>query len=302
MPRDWESSFSSWAKPPSQTEQDRCSNAESAVKKAIAGSDQLREKDIKVFAQGSYRNNTNVRQDSDVDIAIVCCNPFFPEYPEGTNAETFGNSNSNYSYQTYKNEVEQALVEYFGRRSVIRGRKSFDIKENSYRVEADATPFFEHRDYYLTGEYRSGVELRPDNEDYTRVINWPDQHYENGVKKNNDTGRGFKSIVRILKYLCNEMAEARIAQAKDMPSYLIESMVWNIPNDHFGKTTWYDEVGACLAFLFNNTRLNNDCPDTDCKDWAEVNDIKYLFHSSQKWTRQQAFNFIDAAWNYIGLE
>jgi len=302
MSRDWESLFSSWAKPPGQTEQERCTNAESAIKKAIAASDQLRGKDVRVFAQGSYRNNTNVRQDSDVDIAVVCYSTFFHEYPEGADDHTFGNFPSNYSYQTYKNDVEQALVQYFGRKSVTRGKKAFDIKENTYRVEADASPFFEHRDYFANGNYRSGVELRPDNDDYARVINWPDQHYENGVQKNNDTGRGFKSIVRILKSLCNEMNEAKIIQARDVPSFLIESMVWNVPNDYFGKQTWYDEVRACLAFLYNNTRPYNDCLQTDCKDWVEVNAIKYLFHSSQKWTRQQAHNFIDATWNYIGLE
>ena len=68
----WEEAFSSWAQPPAKTEQDRCENAEKAVRNAISASDKLKNRNIKVFTQGSYRNNTNVKQDSDVDIGILC--------------------------------------------------------------------------------------------------------------------------------------------------------------------------------------------------------------------------------------
>ena len=67
----WEEAFSSWAQPPGKTEQDRCSNAEKAVRNAISSSDKLKNRNIKVFTQGSYRNNTNVKQDSDVDIVSL---------------------------------------------------------------------------------------------------------------------------------------------------------------------------------------------------------------------------------------
>ena len=35
---------------------------------------------------------------------------------------------------------------------------------------------------------------------------------------------------------------------------------------------------------------------------GEVNELKYLFRSGQPWTRQQAYGFVAAAWNYIGFE
>ena len=59
------------AKPPGKTEQDRCDNAATAIRKAIEASDKLRSHRVSVFAQGSYRNNTNVRKDSDVDIGVL---------------------------------------------------------------------------------------------------------------------------------------------------------------------------------------------------------------------------------------
>jgi hypothetical protein len=294
---DWESIFNQWSKPPGKTEQDKCENAEKAIKNAIITSDKLKYRDIKVFPQGSYKNRTNVRKDSDVDIAVVCYDVFFSDYPNGTTNETFGNKSSNYTYATYKNEVEEALVNHFGRASVKRGNKAFDIKENSYHVEADAAPFIEHRRYDRNGSYLSGLELRPDNGIPYKVINWPDQHYNNGVAKNTETHRRYKSLVRIIKSLSNYMAEKNIPQAQNIMGFLVECLVWNVPNGNFGNYTLTSDVRSCLAFLFNNT-MN----DEKCSEWGEVSELKYLFRTSQKWTRQQAHDFIDAAWDFVGFQ
>jgi hypothetical protein len=37
-------------------------------------------------------------------------------------------------------------------------------------------------------------------------------------------------------------------------------------------------------------------------DWMEANNIKYLFHSSQNWSWQQAHQFASRAWDRIGLD
>ena len=68
----WEEQCREWAKPPGKTEQDRMDNAENAIKNALRARDDLIPRSIGVFAQGSYRNSINVRQDSDVGIGVVC--------------------------------------------------------------------------------------------------------------------------------------------------------------------------------------------------------------------------------------
>lgn len=294
MNQDWEEKFKRWAAPPGKTEEERCSNAEKAISNAINASDKLNYRNIRVFTQGSYRNNTNVKADSDVDIGILCFDTFFYYLPEGYSRENFDIISATYSYEQFKNEVGEALISYFGSGAVSRGNKAFDVHETSYHVEADVVAFFEHRRYSTDGKYLSGVELRPDNGG--RVINWPEQHYQNGVEKNKATSRAYKSLVRILKSLCNEMSDQNIQQAKDVCGFLIECLVWNVPNSNFSHSDWTGDVRACLAHLFNNTKK-----EENCIDWGEVSELKYLFRGAQKWTRQQAFLFIDKAWDYIGF-
>jgi len=295
MSRDWEAQFREWAKPPGKTEEDRCENAISAIRNAIKASDKLRARGVSIFAQGSYRNNTNVRKDSDVDIGILCTDTFFYDpLPEGYTQEKLGFSNATYHYDQYKNEVEEALVNYFGRPAVKRGNKAFDVHETSYHVEADVAAFFEHRRYQANGTHLEGVELRTDKENH-RIINWPEQHYENGVSKNKATGTRYKSIVRVLKALSNEMTENRVAGG-DVPGFLIECLVWNVPNDNFQHYTYTDDVKAALVFLYEHTKT-----DEPCHEWGEVSELKFLFRPGQKWTREQANVFTVSAWNYTNL-
>lgn len=292
--RDWETQFRQWAKPPSKTEQERCDNALSAVRQAVAASTKLRPRQISVFCHGSYRNNTNVRQDSDVDVGILCTDVCFCNLPEGTTDEMFGLKSSNYGFDQYKNEVEDALVNHFGRTAVKRGNKAFDVHETSYHVEADIAPFFEHRRYQSNGVPLKGAELRTDKGN-SRIINWPEQHYENGVGKNTATGMRFKSIVRVLKALSNEMLEANIKTA-DIPGFLVECSVWNVPNANLQNTNYTENVRDTLIFLYNNTKN-----DELCKEWGEVSELKYLFRPSQRWTREQMNAFTLSAWNYVGF-
>lgn len=299
MSRDWESVFSTWSQGPSKTESERAENAEYQIRQAILASNRLKNRNIRVFTQGSYRNRVNVRKDSDVDIGIVCFDTFFPEYPDDNVKAQLEKTleDSVYTYATFKNEIEEALVARFGKAAVKRGSKSFDIKENTYRVESDVAAFFEHQRYTSVTDYLSGVEMLPDDFSPPKIINWPEQHYENGVTENEWTSRRFKRVVRILKTLSNEMAKNGIESAKKAPSFLIECLVFNAPTDNFNYPAFIPMVRAVLASLFDNT-IN----DEKCSEWGEVSEPKYLFRDSQPWTRQGAHKFLSDAWDYIGYE
>lgn len=301
MAGDWEPTFVSWTKPSSDYEQQKMDNAIAQVRKAINRSSVLVKYDTYVFAQGSYRNNTNVRQESDVDICVLNRDVEFSDFSlsGGLTRESLGLGSHPYTYPQFKNDVEVALVAYFGRDAVERGDKAFDIEESSTRVDADVVAAYRHRRYtgnpsYGTPPSITGTEFYSDSNQ--RIVNWPEQHYANGVEKNKRTSNRFKFAVRILKRLRYYMEDQNVAAAKGIPSYLIECLVWNVSDEAFGHNRYYDDMREVLAQTFNGT-LTDDA----CREWGEVNELKYLFRDSQPWTRQQAHAFLSAAWDFVGF-
>lgn len=303
---DWEAYFSEWAKPPPTTEQTRCDNALSATRNAVDRSSSLKTRSTKVFAQGSYRNRVNVRQDSDVDVGVLCDESYFFRLPRGKTEAQVGITDgpATYTYATFKNDLENALVSHFGRAAVTRGNKALKVRATSHHVEADVVPVFEYRTYSEDGFYVTGVALLPDKggriENFPERLrsSWPDipLHYENGVSKNEATGRRFKSVVRIVKTLRNSMDDAGNQAAKPIPSYLIECLVWNVSNHRFAGTAWLPTVRSVIGAIWSATK-----DEAGCDKWCEVDDIKYLFRPSQPWTRHQAHDFADKAWDLIGI-
>jgi hypothetical protein len=252
-----------------------------------------------VFAQGSYANRTNVREDSDVDICVLCKDTCFTDYTmsDGLSDAVFGHGTAVYPYPAFKNDVEAALKSYFGESAVTRGNKALDVRANTYRIDADVVACCEHLRYMGNPNnhyHLSGTQLIPD--DGGTIINWPRQNYDNGVEKNDATGRRFKAVVRILKRLRNEMADAGHAAAEPIPSYLIECLAWNVPNEGFGHDMYKDDVRYALTHLWNQTRSEDSC-----KEWGEVNELKYLFREGQPWKREDTNLFLQAAWEYIGF-
>jgi len=307
LARNWEDSFCSFAAPASITEAAKQANAERMVKDAIDASDVLNKLDVRVFTQGSYRNNANVRQDSDVDICVCCNNPFFPDL----SAADYSRSEANiiapaFQYPEFKNYVQAALEKKFVQAGVTRGNKAFDVHANTYRVDADVVPAFAYRLYKkksfnaLQNSYQwsfitpVGTRFYADNT--TEVTNWPEQHYSKGVQKNERTGRRFKSVVRVLKCLKYEMDEQNIAAAKPIGSYLVECLVYNVADPVFAGDSYKKIARDCVLACWSATQT-----DEACKGWREVNEMKYLFTPTQPWTRQQARDFTLAAWNYCGF-
>ncbi len=97
-------------------------------------------------------------------------------------------------------------------------------------------------------------------------------------------------MVRALKRLENDLVQADLL--KELPSFLMECLVYNVPNERVNNTTYVADMRAVLAQIFNATKS-----DYDCQDWLEVSERKYLFHSSQRWTRAHAHELADKAWN-----
>ena len=287
-----EETFVTWSKPPSDSEETRCENAISMIKSAILAHPKLSTLNIVFIPQGSYHNNTNVKLNSDVDICVKLKDPFFTELPEGMRDEDFGLSTADYTFTEYKNDVEKALVEKFGQAGVTRGNKAFDVHSNTYRVDADVVACFEHRRYATDGSFITGTQFFSDS--WEKIVNFPEQHYSNGVAKNNATNTYYKKAVRILKRLKMQMQDDSISGLDNISSFLIECLVWNVPNEFFTNETFTEDIKDILVFLYHATK-----DDAGCKEWGEVSEFLYLFHSGRPFNRNEVNTFILNAYSHL---
>ena len=82
----------------------------------------------------------------------------------------------------------------------------------------------------------------------------------------------------------------------DTSSFLMECLMWNVPNDEFFHNTWIGCLRSCLLYLYSNT-----VDDKICDDWLEVSDLKWLFKEMPD-KRAKAHKFVINCWNYVGLE
>lgn len=288
-----EDTLNNWRYPASDTEETKLTNAEKMVREAIADSEELKNKSTEIFGQGSYANDTNVKINSDIDINVCLSDTIFIQIPEGKKQEDFGYSDSDYKFSEYKDAVERALVKKFGRKDVVRNDKCITVLANTYRVEADVVPTFKYNRHDDNGGKAIGTKFITD-EGYP-VINYPLQHIENGKLKNSQTQRRFKRLTRIFKRLRYKMIEDKIPVSDNITSFLIECLLWNVPNKVFNDyDTWTERLKQSIIFLYNKTK-----EDKDCKEWGEVSELLYLFHSGRKWSREDVNSFLLQAWKYL---
>lgn len=292
-----EETLKSWILPLSHTEEQRVKNTVQMIKDAVTSNEKLSDCTMEVFAQGSYANNTNVRQNSDVDICVMLTSTVFCNYFDGKTDKDYGYKDGSITYPDYKSYIVEALKTKFGGNTVIIGNKSINIKANSYHVNADVVPVFQYRDFKIISstdpaKYIEGIKFYAKNG--TSVINYPKDHISNGKQKNNSTNYEYKKLVRIMKHIRNDMIDDRKIDGDKITSFLIECLVWNVPNDIItGNNTWEETVQNSIAYLWNVIK------DEKHHNWGEVSERLYLFHSGRKWTAVETKDFLYDMYNYM---
>jgi hypothetical protein len=299
MARDWESWLQNSSGPASADEEAKRDRTEKRIRDAVRNAG-ISSSDVRIYTKGSYANNTNVRLDSDVDICVEWRSTFAVHTWGATKDATpqqlgYTPATVDFDPATFRLQIERAVRDAFGSAAVdTTGNKAITVAAGPSTLDADVVPCREMRRYDRIGiPGHVGSRLYPRNGG--EIDNWPQQHYDNGVAKNRRTYKRFKAVIRCLKRLENEMVEQSIISSP-IPGYLIECLVWNAPDSCFGTTRLLDDIRNVFRALW--TPLQSDAT---CKDWGEINELEYLFKASQKWTRQDAFNFIDKAWDTVGV-
>jgi hypothetical protein len=274
-------------------------NTYATVKAALEDANaSYKSRNFKVFLQGSYGNDTNIYAESDVDVVIRYDGAFFHDINERPADEQAAfhsaYADGTYPYKDFKTHVEQALRAKF-ENSVKPGTKAIRIESNGNRRNADVIVAFEYRRYY---KFKSRYDESHDTgicfstSDGTQIANYPNQHCENLTAKHQATGSKFKPLVRIFKNMRSKLIEDSLIEEGSAPSYYIEGLLYNVPNDRF--------VGDCQDICLNI--LNWLYETADRTELVCANEQYYLLRDNSPtcWACADGEKFVDAAiklWN-----
>lgn len=283
--------LSSWIQPSSQNEEQQQERAQRMVEEAIAAKSVLDTVSKKIYAKGSYPNNTNVRNDSDVDIVVECQHPFFSEKASGITLTNTSSYEGVWTRSYWRECIIYALVDKFGASSVdTTGKIAIEIAAvTGSRPSIDVVPSFL---YKRSITYDTAIEgTCVWTTDSKKVVNWPNQQLVNGRQKNTDSGGRYKRFVRALKNAENVLAaNGAIAE---LPSYFMECLVWNVDN---GILQYGDlEQGFKLTLAEIYGAVTNE---TRRSTLQEPNKIKPLF-GNQKWAPEDAEKLVLEIWGYL---
>lgn len=259
---------------------------------------------FETYLQGSYKNSTNIRGDSDVDVVCQLSSVFKSNTREFSQKqlELYNEmySNATYSWFNFKDDVLRRLKKYFGDENVTEGKKSLKIAASSSRLPADVVVSMNYRKYKnLVSKYDynfiEGMTFYIPSENRW-VVNFPKEHYQNGVNKNSssNTNGWFKPTVRILKNIRHYLVHNNLLDKKKAPSYFLEGLTYNIPNNSFGNsytTTLLAILKYCLA------RLNsNDIDSFVCQN----EQLKLFGNSPEQWNIPDLLEYLSKTIDLLG--
>jgi hypothetical protein len=234
-------------------------NTHESIRRALAADEdsRLRDADFEVYLQGSYRNDTNTRGDSDVDLVAQLNSTFVSNTAELSFGEQSryqrAFASASYGWPEFKADVAQSLRDYFGHANVAVGSNSIKVARGSNRLSADVVPCVQYRKYRrfnteADSDYVEGVLFY--NGLGEQVVNFPKPHYRNGVAKNGSgrTNGWFKPVVRVFKNARAYLLDRGELAAGVAPSYFLQCLLFNVPDEHFGGS-YQDSYAAVLDWL-----------------------------------------------------
>jgi hypothetical protein len=250
------------------------------------------DKSYNVFLQGSYGNDTNIYAESDVD-TVIRLNSTFRYNVDNLSPDqqvafrqTFGGTPS-YTFGEFKQGVITRLSNAFGTGNVKLGNKAINIKASGSRRSSDVVACYEYRRYIRffsldDYEYIPGI-IFP-TVSGGEIINFLKPHSDNCTTKHQATATCYKPMVRIVKNMRSRLVEENTITKDMAPSYYIEGLLYNVPNDKFGGT-YGDTFCNCINWLMQTDRAKLKCANE-----------RYLLlgNSNVQWSSDKCDRFLNA--------
>ena len=294
-----ESQLTTWSR---QGTTDSASVLYERIRLSLQNDAALRNRSFEVFLQGSYRNRTNVRGDSDVDVVAMLTDTYMPEYgalDTYTRGVVEGRASAaTYSLTDFRRDVSSAIRSAFSAHNITDGGKSIKIPRTSNNIPADVVPCLEYRLYLppqtllSDASHVDGIWLWDVQRNHS-VISFPKQSYDKGVAKHQRTNEWHKPTVRIFKNARGWMEDNGLIQSGTASSHAIECLLYNVPDQQFGSS--YVDTFVNVVNWLNAADLTN---------FVCQNGIQRLFDPG-RWTIQNARTYIGALiqmWNQWGQQ
>ena len=219
-----DSTLAQWSHPRSAK---ASKQAHVSIREALAAYDWPSEFDYGVFLQGSYRNDTNLRRDSDVDLVVRLAHKLSPSVAALTGEQLQGNASHQAAHErwrAFRRHALKAMRARFGD-AATSGRKTIKLAKGEIQADADLV---------VTLSYKGGIGFYlPDERRW--VVSYPQQHHQRGSKKEEATSRRFKRTVRMFKAARNRLVDKGALTKDDAPSYFIECLLYNVPDHLFAQ-------------------------------------------------------------------
>lgn len=307
--------LNSYAKPLSKSESDNCESTLRVIKKLLEDFGFVTTKsktysndeeldyvytmtkdnhEFTILLQGSYGNGTGIRQESDVDIAIISESTWHGNYKRFKSSE-YGFVDSDFNILDFKNDLALFINELYPNKIKL-GNKCIDFEGNeSSRKNVDLVPCLRYRDYtndfYKNKDnYIGGIYIKC--KDGRTIINYPEQTRINSTKKNNDTNYYYKKVVRILKNIKSDMIDDGIFSANAISSFALESITYNVPN--YIINCKCESMHERIENIIDYLHYHKD----EIESFKEPNEILYIFDNPNN-KYEKICEFIVDLWRYF---
>jgi len=227
-----------------------------------------------VFLQGSYKNDTNLGGESDVDVVVRLNHRLRPRVAKLSGQQLQKDASHQRAYQRWKSfraHALKAMRSRFGN-AAKSDRKTLKVPKG--RIPADA-------DLVVTLRYREGIAFYlPDERRW--VVSFPQQHYARGVRKELAASNRVKRTIRMFKAARNQLVETKALTKDDVPSYFIECLLYNVPENLFAPklAPTYTSIGDWLRTV----KLN----DFKCQSGQ----VELFGPGREQWSEKKARAFV----------
>jgi len=269
-------------------------NTYDSIKTCIEGNNWKDDVSFEIYLQGSYKNSTNIRGDSDVDVIVEFSSVFYSNKeelpPEQLREHNEYYSEGKYTLESFKQAVIARLKANYGDDQVQAGNKSIKVLGNSNRLDCDVVCCAEYREYNSfsksnTRDYAKGIVFWT-NQTNDKIVNFPILHYDNGVSKNQNCNSNYKPSVRIIKNMKSRLVSLNLISVTLAPSYFIECLMYNVANANFHSNTHSSRILNVMNTFYQYT-------ESDLREMVCQNRQRYLFgNSDQQWNISDCQSFI----------